>query len=81
MDTLVGGLDEVALALPQQRQFDSFVPTRARCGPRLTRCLPALAGEGASNVIPECVRMTGTIRALTKTHFERLRRRVAEVGA
>ena len=37
------------------------------------------AGEGASNVIPERVRMQGTIRALTRSHFARLRQRVTEV--
>ena len=37
------------------------------------------AGEGASNVIPERVRMTGTIRALTQTQFKWLRQRVTEV--
>jgi hypothetical protein len=41
--------------------------------------LPALAGPGASNVISDSVSMSGTLRALTKKHFEHMRDRVTEV--
>jgi len=37
------------------------------------------AGLGASNVISDKVSMSGTLRALTKTHFEHMRNRVTEV--
>ena len=43
--------------------------------------LPASAGPGASNVISDSVSMSGTLRALTKKHFEHMRIRVTEVGS
>ena len=37
------------------------------------------AGPGAPNIIPDAVELSGTVRALTAEHFERLKRRVAQV--
>lgn len=37
------------------------------------------SGEGASNVIPDSVKLAGTVRALTSEDFEILRKRVDEV--
>jgi len=42
----------------------------------MKRC--SRAGPGAPNVIPDAVELSGTIRALTTEHFERLRSRVAQ---
>ncbi|KAK9836327.1 hypothetical protein WJX81_005563 [Elliptochloris bilobata] len=36
-------------------------------------------GPGAPNVIPDAVELSGTVRALTAEHFERLKSRVAQV--
>jgi metal-dependent amidase/aminoacylase/carboxypeptidase family protein len=43
--------------------------------------LPAtlLAGEGAANIIPERVQLSGTIRAFSAEVFEQLRERVTAV--
>lgn len=38
------------------------------------------AGPGASNVISDSVSMSGTLRAITTSHFERMRDRITEAG-
>ena len=38
------------------------------------------AGPGASNVISDSVSMSGTLRAITTTHFEHMRNRITEAG-
>ena len=43
--------------------------------------IPRPTGPGASNVIPEQVVLSGTIRALTPARFDELRARVARVIA
>ena len=40
---------------------------------------PFATGFGAPNVIPDAVELSGTVRALTTEHFERLKSRIAQV--
>ncbi len=51
--------------------------SRHRCAETAPACLAA--GEGAPNVIPDAVSLTGTIRALLPERFVRLRARVQAV--
>ena len=41
---------------------------------------PVCAGPGASNVISDSVSMSGTLRAITTSHFEHMRDRITEAG-
>lgn len=66
---------------PQRRcllhAHGSTCVSRRRCAETAPPCLTA--GEGAPNVIPDAVSLTGTIRALLPERFVRLRARVQAV--